>query len=223
MHSNLNACSRKPAVYRWGRLALAIGACLCLLSACETSTNTVGPTVTTDTRADASGDNNTSTPNQELSELSKSQYHTAFEQMQKQEYKVAQKILRKLASQYSQNLAIKTNLATVYFKQGNIKEAEQICQQALSKGAKIEELYNLLGLISVENKKFQDAENYYRKALSLNKNYADAHHNLALLYDVYYQDINNAYQHYAKYLSLAPEDEEVKQWLEQLKYSLDQE
>ncbi len=49
--------------------------------------------------------------------------------------------------------------------------------------------------------------------------FADAHLNLAILYDIYLQFFYDAHDHYQRYLELAPEDEtakKVKLWLQDL-------
>ena len=72
----------------------------------------------------------------------------------------------------------------------------------------------------MKKKQFSEAEKYYKTAISINKNFALAHYNLALLYDIYFQDIKRAYAQYLKYLSLVPDDKETQAWADELKYSL---
>ena len=142
--------------------------------------------------------------------------------MRDQKWKQAIKPLKKLQRKYPTNDIVAVNLASSYFASDNIDDAESICNEALSINNNSAEAHNLFGLISVERRKFTVAEASYKKAISLNANYANAHFNLALLYDMYYQEIPKAYQHYLKYLTLVPDDQSTKDWVEQLKYSLDQ-
>ncbi len=84
------------------------------------------------------------------------------------------------------------------------------------------EVHNVLGLLAVEQKAFKKAETEYLLAVTLDKKLASAHYNLALLYDIYFQDIDKAYQSYQTYLSLNPNDSKTRDWVDQLKYSLEQ-
>ena len=142
--------------------------------------------------------------------------------MREKNWKQALKPLKKLHKKYPRNDVIAVNLASSYFAINDLKEAESVCNEALASNSNSEQAHTLFGLISVEKRNFTAAEAAYKKAINLNNNYANAHYNLALLYDVFFQDIPKAYQHYVKYLSLVPDDQSTKDWVEQLKYSLDQ-
>lgn len=146
----------------------------------------------------------------------------ALSLMREQKWDQAIKPLRKLTKKYPGNLVIIINLASSYYATGDLNSAEELCKQALSISSNSAEAHNLSGLIAIEKHQFTEAEAAYKKALSINTDYANAYYNLALLYDVFFQDIPKAYQHYVKYLKLAPGDQATKDWVEQLKYSLDQ-
>lgn len=157
----------------------------------------------------------------ELSAIDKSLYDQAIEQLDAGDNMAAIKTLRKLERKYTANTAIKTNLATGYFKVRDFGTARDIVNAAGSNAKAPAQLQNISGLLFVEEKKFKQAEAAYQQALANNKDYATAHYNIALLYDIYFQDIEKAYAHYNRYLDIVGEDQETKDWVEQLKYSLD--
>jgi len=76
-------------------------------------------------------------------------------------------------------------------------------------------------LIAVSRGKYKEAETHYLTAIKLDNKNASAHYNLALLYDVFYQDIRSAIPHYEQYLALInQEDEDTLNWVEELKLNL---
>lgn len=158
-----------------------------------------------------------------LSELDQELYLQAISLIKENNPTKAEKILSKLKKKYGRHQGVLTNLATTYFKQKKNDQAKQVCTDAINSNTSIPEIHNILGLIAVEDKDFPKAEAEYLKAIKLNKNFANAHYNLALLYDIYFQDIPKAYTQYEKYLALMPDDGETKSWVDQLQYSLDRE
>lgn len=160
-------------------------------------------------------------PSAGLSALDQSKYNKAIEQIDNSDFKKALKILQKLDKKYQSHVGVKINLATSYLALGRIDNAAAVAKVALELNNTLAEIHNLLGLIAVEQNHYRKAETEYLLAVTLDKDLANAHYNAALLYDIYFQDIPKAYRFYANYLALVPNDQAVKDWLEQLKYSLE--
>lgn len=113
------------------------------------------------------------------------------------------------------------NLGLVYFKQGKLELAETNLKQALQKNPRQAHALNLLGQIAYVNGDAGKAEDYYKRAIAIKDDYAIAHYNLALLYDILFQDIQKAVIHYRRYMQLTGNsDSETANWLEQLENSL---
>ena len=158
-----------------------------------------------------------------LSAADEIDYQQAKDALDTKDYKRAKSLLQKLNKRHPSNESIQGNLAITYFNTKEFNFAKKHADIAKELNAKNPKILNLLGLIAVENHEFKDAESFYEDALKLDKAYAYAHFNLALLCDVYFQDVDRAYQHYTRYLALVDgADQEVKDWVEQLKYSLTQ-
>ncbi|MFL0802489.1 MAG: hypothetical protein K6L81_02145 [Agarilytica sp.] len=157
-----------------------------------------------------------------LSPIDREYYEKALNTFDKAAYKKSLKALQKLDKKYPNHLGIKINLATNYLLLARVDLANNTAQQALSINNTVAEVHNILGLIAIEQKAYQKAETEYLLAVTLNKKFAEAHYNIALLYDVYFQDINKAYAYYNSYLKLVPDDQKTKDWVDQLKYSLEQ-
>lgn len=198
-----------PRTFYSLRLAL-LGLCLAILSACSTQAPITDDSATSNIPVAS-----------DLSPLDQNQYQSALASMNQGEFEKSRRILAKLTKKYPTHVAIKMNFATSLFKLNDLEAAKALCQAALSLSQDSPEAHNLLGLIAIEKREFKNAEQAYQKALSLNKSYANAHYNIALLYDIYFQDIPKAYQHYLAYLNLVPDDSDTKNWVNQLQYSLD--
>ena len=57
----------------------------------------------------------------------------------------------------------------------------------------------------------------YQQALSSDDSYANAHRNIAILYEIYRGEYDKALQHYHRYLALiGGEDREVSMWIADL-------
>ena len=113
------------------------------------------------------------------------------------------------------------NLGLVYYKQGKTELARQTLNKALEKNHQQAHALNLLGQIAYDQGNAKNAEQYYQQAITINPDYANAHYNLALLYDIYYQDIARAVNHYRRYMELTGNtDNDTANWLEQLENSL---
>ncbi len=113
------------------------------------------------------------------------------------------------------------NLGLIQLKRNNIDEAEKLVKKALEKNPQMAQASNLLGVIENKRGNIKQAQHQYIRAIYRKNDYAIAHYNLALLYDVYLQDIKNAIKHYQRYLKLIKnKDQKTADWLEELKRSL---
>ncbi|MCM8821272.1 MAG: tetratricopeptide repeat protein [Candidatus Omnitrophica bacterium] len=70
----------------------------------------------------------------------------------------------------------------LYIKQGNWKEAENLLTKAIKKNLQSSMINQILGSISFENKKYFDAEIYYKRALMI-KEEPSLWFNLGIIYD----------------------------------------
>lgn len=138
------------------------------------------------------------------------------------DYDDAKKLLLQIQRSTS-NTSVLSNLALTYYKLGDLESADIFARKAIQAAPDQAQTYNLAGTISLDLRHFQTAEKFFKQALELNDDYALAHYNLAILYDIYYQDIDSAYAHYLKYLALIDfEDKQTLEWVDQLKYSINQ-
>lgn len=111
-----------------------------------------------------------------------------------------------------------TNLALIQFKKKNYEQSLGLVNKALLHNPEQAQAYQLRGQLFVTKRQIHDAKKDYIKAIELKPDYINAHYNLALLYDIYLQEIALAIKHYETYLSLIKKPDEVTQeWVNHLK------
>lgn len=113
------------------------------------------------------------------------------------------------------------NLALIQFNRERYADASEFVQQAIAVNPRMAEAYNLRAQIAVRQGAIKQAESDYLKALEIEPGYVSVYYNLALLYDIYYQDVTRAVEYYEAYLSrLAEPDEALFAWVRRLKGTL---
>lgn len=163
--------------------------------------------------------------NMGLQSLSKSQialYHDALSNLQSNDAKSAERKLKKLVSSNTGVPELWLNLALSQYQQSHFKPAEKSLNSLFKQSNSVAQAYNLAGLIAVENGAFEKAVNYYKDAIKVNPEYANALYNMALVQDVYLQDVDAALMYYEKYLVIEVEDQTTKNWVAHLKSSVSQ-
>lgn len=109
------------------------------------------------------------------------------------------------------------NLALIQYNDNNIDKASEYLQKALELSPKMAQALNLKAQLEVRNGNIKEAEQLYIQAIDSDDNYANAHYNIALLYDIYLQDIQKAIKHYKRYLELTDnKDTATIEWLQHL-------
>lgn len=144
----------------------------------------------------------------------KRDFDSALKAMQAGNDKEAERLLGQLAAKYPELSGPHANLGIVYLRGGRLADAERVVAQAIKQNPNNATYYNLLGIIDRTAGKFAEARKAYDAALLLDANYAYAHLNIAILYDLYLHDGNKALQHYQRYQALSPkEDTQVAKWI----------
>jgi len=114
------------------------------------------------------------------------------------------------------------NLAIIALKKNEPEKALELVKVALTKNPNLAQALNLLAYLEQVSGEIKKAEKHYKEAIKNKNDYAIAHYNIALLYDVYLQDIESAIPHYEQYMKLINhEDKSTADWLEQIKQQKD--
>lgn len=136
-----------------------------------------------------------------------------------------QKAQAELKALLSANPGIDTlwmNLALASYQEGNYKGAADEARRVLSLDKGAFQAHNVLGLVAIKQGQFSAAKTQFEASLALNPQYANANYNLALLYDVYLQDIPQAISYYRRYLASHEDDQRTADWVVHLQQSISQ-
>lgn len=113
------------------------------------------------------------------------------------------------------------NLALIDFKQAKYSQASKQVNRAIELNPLQSQAYHLRAQIQLKQGEIKKARDDYRRAIELNPKYLNAHYNLALLYDIYLQEIALAIDHYEIYQSLlVKKDDIVEEWINHLRGTL---
>ncbi len=133
----------------------------------------------------------------------------------------AERIFNDLLEDHPELAGPYTNLALIQFKKKDYALSLELVNKALQRNPEQAQGYQLRAQIFLARGKIIDAKKDYIKAVQLKPDYINAHYNLALLYDIYLQEITLAIKHYETYLSLLKEtDEATQEWVNHLKGTL---
>ena len=114
-----------------------------------------------------------------------------------------------------------SNLALIYYKKAEFEHSMQQVNRAIELNPNQVQALNIRAQLYIRQGKIQEAKDDYLKAVELKPDYINAQYNLALLYDVYLQEIALAIKHYKIYLSLIKEPDTItKDWVTHLEGTL---
>ena len=148
-------------------------------------------------------------------------YRDAITALNNKDFSTAQSLLNEFIRKKPMLAGGYTNLALLHLKKQEHDDSLKMVNKAIELNPKQAQAYNLRGQINVSLGKIHDAKDDYLKSVELKPSYTNAQYNLALLYDIYLQDLSLAIKHYEIYMSLLKTpDEATKEWINHLKGTL---
>ena len=124
---------------------------------------------------------------------------------------------KELSLLYPNYPGVYVNLAIIHAHNDNDAAAETAIDAALALNANHPAALNQMGMLLRRNGKFPEAEAAYMKAVTVSPDYALAHYNLGVLYELYLQRLDEALQHFVAYQSIVGEDRQVEKWIADLR------
>lgn len=154
----------------------------------------------------------------DVSPSAKRDYDRALASIRAKRYQEAERILTKMTQAYPTLSGPYVNLGMIYHRTERTEQALQALNKAIEINPNRPDTHNQLGIVLRSAGQFKAARDAYERALHFDPNYVYAHLNLGILYDLYLQNTAKALDHYERYQSLLPEqDEQVSKWVVDLK------
>lgn len=145
-------------------------------------------------------------------------YQQGLDALGIRDYDNAKIIFTQFIDKYPDMAGAYVNLALIAYREENSQATESLVTQAISLNPSQAQAYHLRAQLHLENGDIKKAQDDYIEAITIKPDYRIAHYNLALLYDIYLQDIEQAIEQYSIYLSLpGKEDEATKNWIDHLR------
>ena len=142
------------------------------------------------------------------------EYKLGVSAFTKKDYKQAITIFNSIIGKYPESTLSHTNLGLIYLIQDKPDLAEKHFKESLKLTSANPIALNHMGIIYRNNGEFEKALSSYKLAIQYKPDYANAHLNIAILYDIYLHNIALALQHYHRYQSLTKNtDKLVAKWI----------
>ena len=152
-----------------------------------------------------------------LDNAARRDFQRAVTMLNNREYDQAAGLLEKVIEQSPGVTAPYINLAIAYRHLDKLKQAEMHLNAALDLMPTHPVACNEYGMLYRKTGRFDEARAIYEKALDRFPEYYPAHRNLAILCDLYLDDLDCALEHYEIYGRAVPEDERVQLWITDLR------
>lgn len=144
-------------------------------------------------------------------------YEQALRALQTGRFADAERALKALSEREPNLAGPHANLGIAYQRMGRAADAARELERAIELNAR-PAYYNELGVVHRTEGRFDAAEQAYIQALVLDPDYAYAHLNIGILYDLYMQKPDKALPHYERYQALAPKEAgTIGKWIVDLK------
>lgn len=188
--------------------------CSALLAACAGNQTAPDGAGNAEVTADESG-KRIASPNPYLAESAsvpagaKQGINRAHEYFLQQQYTAAETELQQVVTQWAVLSGAWLNLAKVQLKLNKPQEAEASLKQAVTVNETNVFAWNTLGVLLRDQGRFEEAKVAYENALSHWPDFAVAHRNLGILFDLYLHQPERALHHYREVRALEPEADRV--------------
>ncbi|VAW58074.1 TPR domain protein, putative component of TonB system [hydrothermal vent metagenome] len=156
-----------------------------------------------------------------LTKVQREIYREGITALYNNDFPVAERIFKEFILNKPELAGAYSNLALMHFRKKEYDASLKLVNKAIQLNPRQSQAYNLRGQLYIIDGKIHEAKNDYSEAIKLKPGYSNAQYNIALLYDIYLQEIELAIKHYEIYLSLLKKpDEATKEWINHLKGTL---
>lgn len=141
-------------------------------------------------------------------------FELALAALDRDDLQAAEKLFLQIADDQPELPGPWTNLAQIERQRGDIEAAGSVLRKAVDANPDNCQALTALGLMSREVGDFASAEGYYLDCLQRDGDFADAHYNLGILYEIYLGRLPEALASYRTYQQLTEKpDRRVAGWV----------
>ncbi len=149
-------------------------------------------------------------------------YNAALELLEQERYEEGAAILESIVETAPHLSAPRIDLGVAYHRAGRLDAAEETLALATELYPDHPVALNELGIVYRETGRFREAQRSYEAALAIYPGYHFARRNLAILCDLYLDDLNCAIENYEAYMTTVPGDDEAAIWISDIRQRLGQ-
>jgi tetratricopeptide (TPR) repeat protein len=144
-------------------------------------------------------------------------FNLAVKHINNKKYDDAVELLLEVTSKTDKHSAPYINLGIAYVETGNIEDAENILLKAVKINPAHPITNNELALVYRKTGRFSEAKKTYENVIKNYPQFLPARKNLGILCDLFMKDLDCAIEQYEAYLTVRPNEKEIKIWLTDLK------
>ncbi len=144
-------------------------------------------------------------------------YERAVDAIEAEDYERGIALLEEITEGAPLVTAAHIDLGIAYRRAGDLEKSEKSIRKALELNPRHPVAHNELGIVLRRSGRFDEARESYETALELFPEFHFARRNLAILCDMYLDDLECAIEHYESYVRSFPEDEAVAMWIQDLR------
>jgi tetratricopeptide (TPR) repeat protein len=152
-----------------------------------------------------------------VSAADRAKYVEAVDLLQEGQTSRARSILERLELESAPIAGVHLNLALLHYGEEDYESARLQLDEAIRMSPLNAPAHNLDGSLLRRKGRFKEAQRAYAKAIKIDPDYAPAHYNIAVLFDIYLQYWIDAKEHYRRYQKLVGSpDQRVESWIQDL-------
>jgi tetratricopeptide (TPR) repeat protein len=147
----------------------------------------------------------------------RSDFESAVRMLEEEHYEAGIALLLEVTEEAPDVTTPHIDLAMAYRRVDDLDRAEASIERALELNPRHPVALNESGIIYRRTGRFEKARKSYEKALGVYPEFHFARKNLAILCDVYLENLDCAIQHYELYTRAVPDDEAAAIWITDLR------